>query len=387
MNRISTILFGAALLTLVCCQKDRTERFVINGEIEQADGKMLYLDWMSLKGVQVLDSAKLDSEGKFSLSGARPECYDFYRLRIDDKVINLAVDSTETLTVTAAYPVMATSYQVEGSENCSILRELIARQSAFQKEINDMATAAGPETGTLALRVQEKVDAFKSEIGREYIYKYPDKPCAYYALFMRINGTSLYRPQENRQDAKYFASVATLMDMKYPDAVRTKNLHNVALKGMKATARPVQASDEEIERLNGLVHESGIIEIELPDVNGVMHRLSDLKGKVVLLDFTAFKTDFSVEYNMRLREIYDKYAARGFEIYQVSLDADEHFWMTSSENLPWLCVHDENSLESEYLRDYRVETLPTAFLLNRDNDLVERLQNFDDVDSHVAALL
>ena len=31
---------------------------------------------------------------------------------------------------------------------------------------------------------------------------------------------------------------------------------------------------------------------------------------------------------MMLRELYNKYHAQGFEIYQVSLDEDEHFWKT-----------------------------------------------------------
>ena len=53
-----------------------------------------------------------------------------------------------------------------------------------------------------------------------------------------------------------------------------------------------------------------------------------------------------------LRDLYDKYAAQGFEIYQVSLDADEHYWKTTADNLPWICVRDGNGIYSSIAASY-----------------------------------
>ena len=50
-----------------------------------------------------------------------------------------------------------------------------------------------------------------------------------------------------------------------------------------------------------------------------------------------------------LRDLYDKYAGQGLEIYQVPLDADEHYWKTTADNLPWICVRavkDEKERET-----------------------------------------
>ena len=56
----------------------------MNGQIVEADGKMLYLDHMGLDKVEVIDSVRLDAEGQFSFSPAAPkDCFDFYRLRVD----------------------------------------------------------------------------------------------------------------------------------------------------------------------------------------------------------------------------------------------------------------------------------------------------------------
>ena len=53
---------------------------------------------------------------------------------------------------------------------------------------------------------------------------------------------------------------------------------------------------------------------------------------------------------------------RGLEVYQISLDADEHFWKTSADNLPWICVRDPQGVYSTYLSLYGVTGLPATFL-------------------------
>jgi peroxiredoxin len=54
--------------------------------------------------------------------------------------------------------------------------------------------------------------------------------------------------------------------------------------------------------------------------------LTDLRGKAVILDFTVYQSAFAAPHNLKLRDLYNKYSKQGLEIYQVSLDADEHFW-------------------------------------------------------------
>jgi hypothetical protein len=62
----------------------------------------------------------------------------------------------------------------------------------------------------------------------------------------------------------------------------------------------------------------------------------------VLLDFHIFATKQSTARIMMLRELYNKYPApSGLEIYQVSLDPDEHFLEGECAALPWICVRDE----------------------------------------------
>ena len=388
MKRSNLALLVLTLLTVAC--QPQVDRFTLNGQIVEADGKTLYLEHLGLDKIEVIDSVKLGVEGDFEFSPVAPaDCFDFYRLRIDGKVINLAIDSTETITVTASLPVMQIAYMVEGSENCNRLKDVVMRQMGLLQDLRRISSQYNsPDPTILQQKVKEMVDVFKSDILTEFILPNPGTPYAYYALFLSINGQVLFNPQADRQDAKCYAAVATQMDMLYPDAVRTTHLHNVALKGMAKTAPSRNnVSQETIQQFESLIVETGLIEIELPDCKGQMRKLSENKGKVVLLDFSAYKTDYSPNYNMLMRTLYNKYSDKGFTIYQVSVDNDENYWINTASNLPWICVYEESGIYSTYLKSYNIQQLPSVFLIDRDGNITDRPDSTDELDEKIAKLL
>jgi peroxiredoxin len=122
-------------------------------------------------------------------------------------------------------------------------------------------------------------------------------------------------------------------------------------------------------------------------MKGDVRKLTDLKGKVVLLDFTVYQTQAGAPHNLMLRELYNKYAELGFEIYQVSLDADEHYWKTSAENLPWVCVRDGNGIYSTFASLYNVQSVPSLYLISRANVLDRRGEDIKDLDAAIKSLL
>ena len=80
------------------------------------------------------------------------------------------------------------------------------------------------------------------------------------------------------------------------------------------------------------IKEANIIDIQLKDLKGNIRTLTELKGKVVLVDFTVYNNVMSPDHNLALREIYDKYHAQGLEIYQISLDAEVFQKCSSASN-------------------------------------------------------
>ena len=182
-----------------------------------------------------------------------------------------------------------------------------------------------------------------------------------------------------------FAAVATSWDTYYPGSERGKNLHNIAIEGLK-NVRIIQAERNQTIDANK-VNTSGIIEVALPDNKGNIRKLTSLKGKVVLLDFHAFASKGSTARIMMLRELYNKYHAQGLEIYQVSLDPDKHFWKESVSALPWICVHDENGANSAFAAQYNVQTIPTFFLIDRQNVLQKRDTQISNLDATIKSML
>jgi hypothetical protein len=370
---ISTIFaVSAAVVLTICSCTGRS--FNVSGTITEAKDSVLYLENMSLSGPVAIDSVKLSESGTFSFSHQTPEAPEFYRLRIAGQIINLAVDSTEQIKVDAQYPTMSAVYDVSGSDECAKIKELALHQMDLQRQVD--AIVAAPDLGVEAVRdsVERVVTAYKEQVKRDYIFSQPMRAYAYYALFQTLRlgqmESLIFNPRSNEQDVKVFAAVATSWDTYYPNAERGKNLHNIAIEGMKNIRILQQRQLSNIDP--SLVNVSNVIDINLPDNKGQQRRLTDLKGKVVLLDFHVFASEGSTARIMQLRDIYNKFHAQGLEIYQVSLDPDEHFWKTQTAALPWVCVRDERGPQSDYVVSYNIQSIPTFFLLGRNSDLYKR---------------
>lgn len=378
---VCTLALMAAMLT--SCDN---RKFHIDGTVTEAKDSVLYLENMSLDGPVVVDSVKLDDKGSFSFSEKAPDAPEFYRLRIAGQIINLSVDSTETIKIKAAYPSMATGYTVEGSAECATIKELALKQIDLQNRV--IAVQNNPNLGYDLTRdsIGKLIEAYKDEIKRNYIYKAPMRASSYFALFQTLGNMLMFNPRESAEDVKAFAAVATSWDTYHPNALRGKNLHNIAIEGMKdvrimrnkMAAQSIEASK---------VHVSNIIDISLLDNKGNRRNLTDLKGQVVLLDFHVFGARESTKRIMQMRELYNKYHSRGLEIYQVSLDPDEHFWKTQTAALPWISVRDPQGLQSKNLASYNVTSIPTFFLIDRNNELKKRDAQITDIDAEINALL
>ena len=380
---------GAIMMAALFLASCTGKKFHLSGNISNAKDSLLYFENMSLNGPVTVDSVKLGEDGSFSFNEKAPKNPEFYRLRIANQIINIAVDSTENITVKASYPTMSSQYNVEGSNECAKIKELALMQMNLQSQINALASNPNVPYQAEGDSIQHLLNAYKNTVKMQYIFKEPMRAYAYYALFQTVyvgNQTALiFDPRSKKEDVQVFAAVATSWDTYYPGSERGKNLHNIAIEGLK-NIRIIQAERNQTIDANK-VNTSGIIEIALPDNKGNVRKLTSLKGKVVLLDFHVFASQGSTARIMKLREIYNKYHARGLEIYQVSLDPDKHFWKESVAALPWICVHDDDGTNSSYAAQYNVQTVPTFFLIDRQNVLQKRDAQISDIDATIKSML
>ncbi|MBP3642186.1 TlpA disulfide reductase family protein [Parabacteroides johnsonii] len=384
MKQISTRLLtvlGLCMFLFSAC--NNSSDFTVKGVVAGADGQLMYLENVGISNVVTLDSIKLAPGGKFKFTEKRPEYPDFYRLRLNNQLINFAVDSTETISFVADAGTFATSYSVEGSENSKAIKAITLAQldanqaiSRLRKEYEDKMIS----DTTYRTKVLAAADAYK-EVARKYIYSAPMSTAAYFALFQQIDGL-LFFDLYDRKDVKAYGAVATSYDHAYPESPRSKHLYNLTLQSMKVlrAQRPVDYSNVETKEIS-------FLDIELPDVRGEVVKLSTVApGKVVLINFTAYQTEWSPALNMALGELYTKYHDQGLEIYQVSLDSDFHFWRNGASNLPWVTVRDPQSVYSQVAGLYNVKQLPALFILDRKGNLVKRVEDVKKLETDVKAV-
>jgi peroxiredoxin len=323
------------------------------------------------------------NSGAFIFKHNRPAVPDFYRLRWGNQIINLAIDSTESITIRADGVHFAQNYTLEGDiAESQKIKELTLLQLNTSQKYNDLQKKY--DAGEISIdqyrnEINAIIDHYKAT-AKEYIVSNFLATSAYFAIFQQINNRMIF-DMYDKADNKLFGAVANAWNTTYPESLRA-----IQLKNLFTSSRAAFRKERSIELTES--NSKTFFDISLPSINGKEIRLSDIgEGKITLIDFTAYAMDESPLHNLQLAELYDKYKAKGLEIYQISLDADEHFWKNAGINLPWVCVIDPQSIYSSIAQKYNVINIPTAFILNKEGEIVLRIEDYKHLDTNITKFL
>lgn len=349
--RVCVMAMGMMIGVAACSDSE----FEIEGVVEGADDMPILVEKSDFHGQwHAIDSTRTSKGGKFAVKMDAPVAPDIYRLNLDGKYIYVPIDSIETVTVKTSLAGFGSDYELAGTDQA-------VSMAKFEKELSK-ATVLSPDS----------LAAFKRGVFEKYIRDGKGNILSYYVLTKTVNGRSLYNPLDD-SDLKYFSAVATAYKTFRPNDPRTPLLEGIALKGMSkrhSEAGMVKVFEGE---------ESKLLEVELPDVDGKLRKLSDVasKGKPTVLIFSVLTHSDSPELNRRLAQIYESYAG-GIEFYQVSLDPDQYSWREAARNLPWVNVYDVKKDESEAAALYNVSALPTFFIINSKGELIDRAETIEE---------
>ncbi len=317
-----------ALFTLGCAHTHQTE---IKGNLPDYAGKTLYLDLVGAQRTTTLDSLVVRPDGSYRFRFTPQDLPELYAIRTvghREYIVldSLGVDETQTAQIADF------------------------RASITQKSLEDHKACA-----------------------RDYILRNPRTLAAYYALLQQKDGLFIFNPYE-KTDRQCYAAVATAWNVFHPANPRTKVIYNLVEGIIKEERKLAQNA-----RLQEMIAnaENAFLDITLPNENAVEHSLSDHRGKVILLDFSAAEMEQSQAYIFELRDLYDKYHARGLEIYQVSADTNPIAWERTAENLPWTTVRSPYGAYASCFQQYNVQRIPTRFLFNRKGEVIARDLSFD----------
>jgi len=368
-----TLIVLLILIGMISCKQHN--KFHITGSVKDAKGEMLYFEHSGLLKTTILDSVRLRPNGSFKFKSDRPAFPDFYRLRMDNKTITFAIDSCEDVTIEATNKDFATDYTVTGSATSSQIQKLRISVMNIQRQANELNSGMNETERTIKITEIEKNIEIHKEMARKLILQNPRSAAAYFAIYQKVNDTYLFSPYV-KTDKPYCAAVATAYNTFMPEYERSKNIYALVLDAIRTDRK---AKEKEAWNEVFATQGTGYINIVLPDKKNVERKLSSIIGKVILIDFSSYESKQSVDYTFALRELYDKYHKRGFEIYQISLDQNKQLWQESTQNIPWICVRDLNGPNTKYAVSYNISEIPTTFLMDKKGNIMARSLGFDEL--------
>lgn len=358
---------GAAALACAC--SSNTNSWHLTGKIEGVDSKEpVVLEGNNQGYWYPLDTIETQKDGSFKYEREAQGYPDIYRLRIGKQAVYFPIDSIETVNITATAPDIAANHTISGS-----------KQALALAHVDSLINSVAAKKGVSAMIADQDL---KRALG-EAIVADPAGIVAYYIISKNVDGRPLFNPAE-AFDNRLIGAVANSFSAQRPGDPRTAYLTRLYLANRKPGSNPVPENVKPLQ-----AREVRAFDIKLFDNAGREHSLLDetAKGKVVVLNFTAYVADQSPAYNVALNKLYEKYKAQGFEIFQVSVDTDEYLWKQTAKNLPWITVLNDLADTQNVLRVYNVGALPTSFVFNRAGEVVERPADIAELDKAIAKYL
>lgn len=361
MSRFSKIVIcAAAMIAAVACSSKAS----IEGTLSDAPSSEVVVKLLNVNYYEVLDTVKTDAAGRFSykaeIAEGQPEfIYVFYK---DAKVASLLLEAGDKVTVTAD---TLGNYSVEGSEESVKLAQV---EKTYADALMTLSTLSD-----LALTAEGKeLENIRKQMGQEYINYYRNsvkyvmqnsKSLTVVPVFFQNFGSDLPVFAQST-DAIQFSAISDSLETVYPESKYVKSLRNEAKRRQNLM---------ELEARLNSAESVGYPDIELPDVNASKVKLSEVDAKVTLIFFwnpsDAGQKMFNLDF---LKNIYEDYHKKGFEIYQVALDPDKALWarVVKEQKLPWINVCDSRGSASPYALLYNISSVPAAFVI-ADGELVD----------------
>jgi thiol-disulfide isomerase/thioredoxin len=362
-------VFTVLLLAFTACNMaGNGNKYTIQGTIKNSGAaKSVYLEKMGLKELSVVDTADVDEKGNFKLEGVSET--GFYRIKLSDNAFWMFYlePSKYQVDIDATNP---NDYKFTGSanndefmaglKNLSDGRQELQKMDMEYRQLYQSGALSQDSMAVLTKQMQDKIAAYENSI-KESAAK-AKSPLV--GLFMMTN-----LPIEKY--AKETEAVVLRLEKEMPQSTYTKDMREL----YNNYANQAKMMEEQKKAAENIQVGKPAPELDFKDPNGKNIKLSSLKGKVVLIDFWASWCGPCIKEMPTVIAAYNKYKDKGFDIYSVSLDKDGNAWKNAIARLgmTWPThVSDLKQWQSDAARIYGVNSIPAAFLINKEGIIVGR---------------
>lgn len=354
MNILRTFLIIILATPMISCESKEQVfdgKVKISGKIENSETSNLTLIKYLDNSTEVVDTLKANSNGKFEYELELDEP-GFYEINIQEKgSIMLALYDQD---VTVNYDVKdEKSLSIEGSVDSQNMQKVKKLREDYQDQINNLNDAYYE---AMSNKDQEKIKSIQEEAMnlegnhsnkvKETINEMGDSFASLFALGM-LNP---------KQEFIFMDELVGKLNDKYPN---TKMITSLMA---------------QLEDLRALSIGQEAPEISLPNPEGNIVSLSDLRGKYVLIDFWAAWCKPCREENPNVVRLYNEYKDKGFEVFGVSLDRTKEAWekAIAEDELTWTHVSDLKYFNSEAAAKYQINAIPATYLIDPDGKIVAK---------------
>lgn len=343
-------VYSITLILLSCLVfscKD-SSMFTISGTvIKQGTLKKVYLLQADTTSITVVDSTNLSEAGKFEFKHKAPYA-DLYQLRVGTSMYQLIAKNGDEIGFTTDLTDNTHAYQITGSDASDKI-----------KEFNKISNVYGDKNSKVAQEYQDKVQAVGHESDSLIAIYMPvfQKNLGDYSTailkFVEDNKTSLagFYAAMSLDVAKYEPQL-----IKYSDAIQNSFTDNPA----------VQHFIKQMNTIKPISIGHAAPDFTVGGIDGKPIKLSDYKGKYVMIDFWASWCAPCRHENPNVVKQYAIYKPKGFDILGISLDQDKSKWQEAvkADKLTWAHGSDLKTFEGVTERLYHIEAIPSNFIID-----------------------
>lgn len=350
----------------------------ISLRIEGAGSQTAYFDQFRNGLPYHVDSVKLDADGKGVIeASALP--LDFYRIAVGNEQLIVVLDSAEGLAVEGQAGMLATPKRVGGSKHTEAMQRFTAETVGYEQKASALRTALAQDPANQAnLDELNATNADYYERCKQFVRDNIGSPVAI-SVLGRMNLQQEFELFKETRDALRETMPSSGFFQSFREQVDRYEQEMILIK----------AQEEEMKRLSNLLPlGSAAPEIRQATPTGGSFALSQLRGKVVLIDFWASWCRPCRIENPNVKRVYERFKGKGFEILGVSLDRDQTAWTEAikADGLPWKHVSDLQFWNNAAAQEYGVSSIPYTVLVDQEGKVLEKGLRADQLEARLSEL-